>query len=455
MAPPQSSPPKPTSPLTGKRITRTTPLPERGGALTIAALRHPAQQLAYVAITRLITDLRSLRNDADYFEFQQSLFQHVHETERLQFEAKRMVELERKAKTMQPAPVSTWELELVVLDRIVRQFKTVGDALAWRRLKFRRAAIIALSRDEGGGPMVGKEGLPYELGRVVDIWQTHKHFALLNGLTNCMRVADVTEFEQDHVVLHEVKKNPSKLDPKQQKRMEEVARAVNENVPLRTPAGLVQLWTVKTQLRSRVVPDLRRAIAIAEQQGTTVVGLGEGWVVHCFSATGWPGDAGPDVDVVEDLTRRTRESIEARLHGAVRRVQMFSIDQSGRAGYCVPFTIFPLSPEECAKLTCDYIVFQSIMSSDRIQAAFEIAGFTDVECLLPDMSNAPDPNSHVFRMVLRDRLIQMRATTVAQMLLELVDPKLHAAAWKEALGLHGEPDADQSVSFSNERAIWK
>lgn len=450
-----TSQPKPTSPLTGKRITRATPLPERGGALTIAALRHPFQQQAYAAIARLIADLRSLRNDADYFEFQESLFAHVHEAEALQFDAKRNVQLERKGKAVPNAPQSTWELELVVLDRIVRQFKSVGDAIAWRRFKFRRLPIIALSRDDGGGPMVGKEGLAYERGRVVDIWKAHRHFALLNGLTNCMRVADVTEFAGDQIVLHEVKKNPLHVDPKQQRRLEEVARAVNDSVPLRTSAGLVQMWNVTTQYRSRIVPDLRRAIATAEEHGTAIVGLGHGWVVHCFSASGWPRDARPEVDVVEELARRSREQIEARLHPAQRRLQAFSIDQAGRAGYCVPFTIYPLTPIECAKLTCDYLVFQSIITSERIQSAFEIAGFTHVECLLPEMSNAPDPNSQVFRMVLGNYLIHMSAATVCQILLELVDPKLHAAAWKEAVRLPGLSAADQSVSFSNERAVWR
>src|SRR5215813_7227473 len=149
------------------------------------------------------------------------------------------------------------------------------------------------------------------------------------------------------------------------------------------------------------------------------------------------------------------ESIEASLRPAMHRLQMFSVDQAGRAGYCAPLTIYPLSPEECAKLTCDYLIFQSVMSSERIQAAFELAGFTNVECLLPNLSAAHEADERVFRMVLRDRLIHMRATTVCQMLLEFVEPKLHAAAWKEAMSLPGEPDADQSVSFSNERAAWK
>ena len=274
-------------------------------------------------------------------------------------------------------------------------------------------------------------------------------------VVNCMRVADVTEFTEDGILLHEVKKNPERRDSKQQKRMEEVARAVNENVPLRTDAGLVQLWAVRTQLRTRIVPDLRSAVSAAEREGAAVVRLGSGWVVHCASATGWPRDARPEVEVVEDLMRRTRESIEASLHPAMHRLRMFSVDQAGRAGYCAPLTIYPLSPEECAKLTCDYLIFQSVMSSERIQAAFELAGFTNVECLLPNLSAAHEADERVFRMVLRDRLIHMRATTVCQMLLEFVEPKLHAAAWKEAMSLPGEPDADQSVSFSNERAAWK
>jgi hypothetical protein len=45
--------------------------------------------------------------------------------------------------------------------------------------------------------MYGKEGLSYELGAIQELWKTKGHFALHHDLTNCLRIADLTEFTAD------------------------------------------------------------------------------------------------------------------------------------------------------------------------------------------------------------------------------------------------------------------
>lgn len=56
--------------------------------------------------------------------------------------------------------------------------------------------------------MYGKEGLPYELGRIKELWETHGHFALHHDLTNCLRIADLTEFTDYGMLLREIKRKP-------------------------------------------------------------------------------------------------------------------------------------------------------------------------------------------------------------------------------------------------------
>jgi hypothetical protein len=81
-----------------------------------------------------------------------------------------------------------WSTERRVWDRIQRQFRAVCDALAWRMFRFDRRYIIAMSRSADPGPM-GKEVLPYELGRVQELWEQDGVFGLLHDLTNCLRIA--------------------------------------------------------------------------------------------------------------------------------------------------------------------------------------------------------------------------------------------------------------------------
>lgn len=61
--------------------------------------------------------------------------------------------------------------------------------------------------------MYGKVGLPYELGTIRHLWESDGHFALHHDLTNCLRIADLTEFTGDGgALLHEIKRTPRKKE---------------------------------------------------------------------------------------------------------------------------------------------------------------------------------------------------------------------------------------------------
>jgi hypothetical protein len=61
--------------------------------------------------------------------------------------------------------------------------------------------------------MYGKQGLPYELGRIKELWEKDHHFALHHDLTNCLRIADLTEFTDDGgALLREIKAKPRTPD---------------------------------------------------------------------------------------------------------------------------------------------------------------------------------------------------------------------------------------------------
>lgn len=58
------------------------------------------------------------------------------------------------------------QLEHDACERVARQFRRVGDALAWRVLGFERKRITALCQNASAGVMAGKEGLDAERDRI-------------------------------------------------------------------------------------------------------------------------------------------------------------------------------------------------------------------------------------------------------------------------------------------------
>jgi hypothetical protein len=47
---------------------------------------------------------------------------------------------------LDPRDLESWNLEYQVFERVCRQLRTVGDALAWKLFHYERNIIIALSR---------------------------------------------------------------------------------------------------------------------------------------------------------------------------------------------------------------------------------------------------------------------------------------------------------------------
>jgi hypothetical protein len=183
-------------------------------------MTHPAQRATFGRIVELVEQLRALEQPVDFYELQRQLFGLLYQVEERRGQCSRMIKrLQRGRGAPQDAPrppssgdlsdKASWELEAYVYERLARQLRTVGDGFAWRCFGYNRQVIQALSRNDSAGPIYGKIGLPYELGTIQHLWDEVGHFALHHDLTNCLRIADLTEFTGDGgALLREVKRTP-------------------------------------------------------------------------------------------------------------------------------------------------------------------------------------------------------------------------------------------------------
>lgn len=65
-----------------------------------------------------------------------------------------------------PLLLETLQFEGDVCERVARQFRCVGDALAWRVFGFERRNIVALCQNDPPGVWAGKAGAAAELDAV-------------------------------------------------------------------------------------------------------------------------------------------------------------------------------------------------------------------------------------------------------------------------------------------------
>jgi len=241
------------------------------GFLPDDVFAHPRREAAQKALPDLILQLRAAANVKDGYELQQELIGHVRETEEAHNAFSKAVKRIQDGKSPQPgAPepqsgrdpslLETWQFERGVCERLARQYRCVGDALAWRVFGFERRTIITLCQNASPGVWAGKAGVPAELDAVELAYRQDDQFAILHDMTNCLRIGDVTVFRNDGSrETIEVKSNPQRSKSAQQRRIyaandalanaaplpgkDRRARLVDLDVPFRTHLDLLALGT--------------------------------------------------------------------------------------------------------------------------------------------------------------------------------------------------------------------
>jgi hypothetical protein len=343
--------------------------PDRIGRL----LTHPAQQRAWPVIESLIGRLRRLREWSEYSEFQRLLFMHVYQAQEALREATRNVKRLKQGKTVPDTESGDWLLEQAVFDRVNRQLRAVGDALAWRLFSFDRRILLALSRNDPAGPMVGKAGLDRELGEVQGLWEREGIFALLHDLTNSLRIADLTRFDPEGKFIVEVKTS-GHIGSAQEQRMRRAIDVVMSGAPLPGKDGDSDLVVSPIPFRTKLKL-LENALVMSERDGVAAVRAGHQWVITCLFLK--PGlleeEAG---DVLKDrIVLRDQQFRKASMHLTMHHLRGVRVDRADSEPLVAPPTILPFDARTCAFLTCDLMAYESVLGWDRLASAFAAAGF--------------------------------------------------------------------------------
>jgi hypothetical protein len=414
---------------------------------------HPRQRETVTVVRDLLTELRACSSPGDYFQMQRQLFGDLLLTQgrindlrrtikrvsvgkpldevfageyaRYVVDAHASAVLRQIAEHLRPlrsASVSSeqysWlHLEELVVRRIEVQLRAVGDALAWRVLHFDRRYVHALSRNDRTGPMTSgryrpptaeefvdladgttaplpdtKAGLSWELGRATQLFQTKGTFALLNDLTNVIRIGDLTEIDGDRVFLHEVKAPNRRQDAEQVRRGQQAIAAINDGANLPGAAG--------TRLRdSTVVAQqhlvrLRQLVRKADGDGYSAATLEPGWVATVLSL-GLPDDRRSRRFPGNERQEAAWQHAQQVAHRAAKIssspiVHALSTDTAGRATEHAPWGIYPFDPDVCARLICDYILIECSVSLPAVAAAIRRQGAEVKELPVPQPLSTVD-----------------------------------------------------------------
>jgi hypothetical protein len=428
-------------------------------------LLHPLHQETFLALVSLIVDLRRCRGFADFYEFQQGLLARVIEVQTHRLACRRVARRLRAGKGLplnapelrsgqDPRDAASWELEVDVCERVDRQLRSIADALAWRVFNYDRRVVVALSRNDSPGPMVGKRGLETERQFVTDTWRDAGTFVLLHDLTTCLRIGDATEFKSVgkgwEAYLHELKTSGNRRKSTQARRQRLAEEAIRDGGPL--PGDVDSRFVpiavpYKTHLRM-----LRDGFGLAAERGLVDMKLPGGRVMIAADLR-----KGYELWSEEEFLERTAEAQErvlrrANLLSSVGRVFYGSDDLVARSPIQPPWAIYPLPPVMCANLITDQAVYIVTVSSEPLLEALRSAGLAAKWVLPPDQETL-QADQVILRAYKGLRGIEMKPSDMQRLALELEDLSVWAETVKTLLSqdrVSGHP----WPYYDNEWKVW-
>jgi hypothetical protein len=291
-------------------------------------VQHPNHPGVVRTVRELIAELRSTSRREELRSVQEKLVAALAEAERRFGEARRLM----KRGDGDPIDEAFWR-------RTCAQLRTVGDAVAWRFIDYRRQWIYLFGANQAPGLLTGKAGFDDEWQLFQGHWDVGEP-ALLTGATNCIRLGDLLVAKGDKLEAIEVKRDPRRFRGAQKRRLRELERQVNEGAPVTGPGG--PGWILESSVPYETHwTGAERHLESAFRDGfaSWVPEEGVGVMFFAWRAAALAGQE-------RALAAQSREQVKAAasLGSGQHSIVIKSFNYPFLSRWAAPITIFPMSP---------------------------------------------------------------------------------------------------------------
>lgn len=329
--------------------------------------------------------------------------------------------------------------------------RSIGDSLAWRAVGYDRAVLRALCQNPVKQRVIA-EGAQQELVQWSHAFDPGTGLAILNSITNCLSLGDVTVVKNDESIeIVEVKagKGKSRRLTRQKQKMQEVVNLLNFG------KGELEYPQVEI-LRTEVFPengleDLSAALDEAARKGWAARRLSNFLFVECH-----------DYRMVKDFDEMRRLAREARrTHVADwtsrhdRVLPMATLNSMEFTPNRAPFSIFPFRTEVRVGLLTGGMDYTSFLNISAIEREFERLGW-QVEKKPEDLLAERGDLATGYWTVAKGGLHStIGPAEISRMAYETLRPRVIVQVLEEALQMgQGATLPHTFTVYSREHEIW-
>lgn len=397
-------------------------------------------------LTSLISQARKCQQLADYYFLQKELGTHVlmadskvGDANIAIYQAKK--ELNKIGNTVTPEKKQYLlrkrreaDLKRQLYLQIGKQYRTVGDAMAWQLYQYNAHTIHSLGMNQSPGiiSQAKGKGVQAEESEVCKYWEQESAFALRHDYTNCLRVSDLSIFRNDSndAELREVKASSKKKKPSQKAIQRRALEFARDHVTKSGDNLIYYPPVLSTGDREEILSTmllLSEAVCQAIQED---IGYRVGRHIQVVAYNGPNCAQQPDLQKRLMLIKDTPPlSIQPRSEDYIIAR---GIDRVRNPVFSAPYAIYPLPSEVAAALTVGLMDIQVRLNVQVILDAFRMYGF-DAICstsiwrqhdLQPGHPKTLQP---YFELSKDDKRIRVTDYPIQQMLFEGLTPTLLAA----------------------------
>jgi hypothetical protein len=340
--------------------------------------------------------------------------------------------------------------ELFFYRHYANAVRAIGDGIAWRALGYDRAVTRLMSERETKQNLAS-EGFLRELQEWSYNFERGTGIAILNALTNCLAIGDVTVVRPDgSVEIVEVKSSNTKSGRKvrQKQKMGEVVTLLREG----------EGRTEEREVRFEILPvtpetgldQIEELLEVAGKRGIAAKKISNCLYVEAFDVLRME-----DAEALHKQIEQSRDAVAGEWERSGDFViEMSSLDLIAFTPNCAPFSVFPFKARTCVELLLGQKFYITYLNENAVGRELERSGWIVEKTSAQLVQEEADKNAVM--AVRKGRLhIRIPSADFMRMQMEAMRAKSLIGALEASLAQGPDAEPGELLAlYEGESTIW-